>query len=59
MTEVPSKTRKYRTFQSKSGGYYFVGKAGAVRVNRASQAVSGSMSVTAQAQEKFLQEVPE
>lgn len=35
-TEVPSKSRKYRTFTRRKGGFYFLGRNGAVRYGRSS-----------------------
>lgn len=47
MTEVPSKSRKYRVFKhSTANSFYLVGKAGAVRVNHHKPTVDGSLSIT-------------
>ncbi len=42
-TEIPGRSRKYRVFTKNGGGFYFLGKAGALRVG---PTISGSASMS-------------
>ena len=51
--EVKSTTRKYRTFKGQNGKFYFVGRAGGVKVNTR-QALTDSLSFSDKWKETLL-----
>ena len=62
LVEVPSRSRKYRKFKSKSGKIYWLGKSGAVRVGETigkSISISRRIKAIIKTQEAFLRHTTE